>query len=85
MAKVKIDWNLPAFEEIRRLPAVEQEIGRMVSRTESAASQSSPGYEGVVEDGGDRVRGAVYTRTHEAIEDNARNNTLLKSLRGGQS
>lgn len=85
MAKVKIDWSLNAFEQIRHLPEVQQQIGEMTDGIAAAANQSTGGgYTAVVEDGGDRVRGAVYTESYEAIRDNARNNTLIKALNAGR-
>ena len=75
-----IRWNVSAFEEIRRSPAVNARLQQEVSRI---LGQVGEGYAGGVEAGATRSRGYVVTTTGEAIRDNAENHTLLRALGGG--
>lgn len=71
----KIQWNLPAFEEVRRLPGVDAELRRYVDR---ALSQLGDGYDGGVEPGRTRSRGYIVTSTIEGIRDNAKNHSIIR-------
>ena len=82
MAKVKIDWNRDAFEEIRRLPTVDGMLAHEVDKIAAQCNQLVQGYASVVDDGASRSRGSVYTYSAEAIIDNAKNNTLLRAFGG---
>lgn len=81
-SKTPIRWNISAFEDIRKMPGIEARIRAEVERVMGYAS-SSAGYRGGTEDGGDRVRGYVYTHEFEAMLDNARNDTLARGMGGG--
>lgn len=77
---MKIKWNLSAFEEIRRLPGVDDRLDQEVTRILNGAGD---GYDGGVEPGKTRSRGYVVTTNYKAIKDNAENHTLLRLLGGG--
>ena len=47
-------------------------------RADSMAAEAGSGYIANFEVGPNRARSYVFTRTHEAMKDNARNNTLLR-------
>lgn len=75
-----IKWNLSAFEEIRRMPEVEDAIDGEVSRV---LLEVGEGFEGDVEHGSTRSRGYVVTATNEAIMRDARDHVLLSALLRG--
>lgn len=79
---MKIKWNRPAFEQLRRLPAVEAELDRRAEQIETAARDLSgvDGYLAVSGPGKSRSRAAVITSDVAAMRDNAANNTLLRAL-----
>lgn len=87
---VKIDWNVSAFEEIRRLPAVKAELekhaGEIAERANgmSAANgaEESGGYLAVPGEGRTRSRAAVVTSNLAAVLDNAAHHTLLYAIGG---
>lgn len=76
----RIRWNVSAFEQIRRLPTVEDRLQAEVSKV---LSQVGDGYEGGVEAGRTRSRGYVVTASEDARRDNSENQSLLRSLGGG--
>ena len=79
---VKIKWSLPAFEQIRRDPALGPALEGAADRIAAACG---PGYESSgVERGKTRSRAAVFTETAEAMADNATNNTLIANLSAGR-
>lgn len=80
---MKIRWNLPAFEQIRRLPGVDAELSRFV--TDALDSAGRDKYDGGVEPGRTRSRGYVVTKNLDGVVDNSRNHTLLRIIGGGQS
>ena len=82
MARPKIKWNNAAFREIRLLPEVDRD---MQDRAERVASAAGAGYEAKRTDNPrNRARAAVVTTSYRAIRENARNNTLLRSLQAGK-
>lgn len=77
MAKLK--FRMKGFEEIRRSPKA---VALLQSGVDAAAAEAGDGYVGSVTQGQGRgtlgrAIGTVYTRTPEAIRDNAKHNTLL--------
>lgn len=79
---MKLKWNRAAFRELRtNEPGV---ISDLRSRTNRVASRAGEGYKGNVIAGRSRARGGVVTATRRAIRDNARNNTLVKSMDAGR-
>lgn len=81
MSKVKIEWRLAGFEEIRRLPAVK---ANLKSRADRIAAQAGEGYEAFEGEGKTRSRASVVTTSMRAINSNRKNNTLLRSLDAGK-
>lgn len=77
MARVSIRWNIKAFEEIRRLPKVDSELGEI---TRAIKAQLVVGdYATGVESGRTRSRGYVVTADGAAVVDNSRNQSLLRA------
>ena len=77
MGKTKFKWNMGAFQDLRRLPGVVSELN---SRAQAVADAAGVGYVANDYDGRTRHRSGVITATPKAIRDNAKNNTLIKSL-----
>ena len=77
----KIKWRLKGFEEIRRLPKTKAELK---SRADSIAAQAGEGYEALEGEGKTRSRASVVTTSMRAINDNRKNNTLLRSMDAGK-
>lgn len=84
MAKPKIKWRIAGFAEIRNAPGV---FDNLQDRAEAVAADAGDGYEARPAESGKGKRGrgraAVLTGTAEARIDNARNQTLLRSLDAG--
>lgn len=80
MAKTRIKWNVKAFRELRLEPGVIADLGE---RAEAVASAAGPGYEASTFEGKNRGRASVITADYAAMRDNARNQTLLRSLDSG--
>ncbi|UQE73842.1 hypothetical protein MYK68_13995 [Gordonia sp. PP30] len=78
----KIRFNKNAFREIMTSPEMAQAVGAEVGRI--AGRLDPDDYEHVVEPGGDRVRGAVWTKTDKAKRRTARDGELLHALGGHQ-
>lgn len=78
--KTRIDWNIKAFEDIRRLPGVDARLRKEVDARLAAAGD---GYAGGVEPGRTRSRGFIVTATGKAMRDQSRNHTLQRVLGGG--
>ncbi len=74
---MRLRYNLGAFEQIRRDPALDPLLESAASRIAQACGD---GYAYDVGEGRTRSRAGVYTRTAEAMADNAANNTLLRNL-----
>lgn len=78
----RIVFRLAAFRAIRTAPRVRADLSRRARRVAAAAGR---GYVGVdTETPRNRARSAVVTATAAAEKDNARNNTLLRSLDAGR-
>ncbi|MCX7542300.1 hypothetical protein OS128_05165 [Corynebacterium sp. P5848] len=71
-----IDWNLPAFEEIRRSSETQSAIDGLAA---DIVDQAGDGYGSDSQQGESRYRAIVYADTSAAIRDNARNNTIVKA------
>lgn len=81
--RLRIRWNVKdgSFEDIRRLPDVEAEVGKAVRRVLDAVEAPDWGnYEGGTEDGGDRVRGYVVTADFAAMQAEASSHPLSAAL-----
>lgn len=74
--------NYKAFYELRTSPEVLAELNR---QAEAIADASGPGYTaGEAKPGRKTSRVGVYTETYEAMQDNAKNQTLQKNLEAGR-
>lgn len=84
MTKPRIKWNLAAFAELRNAPGV---LNDLQDRADRIADAAGDGYESRPAEAGEGKRGrgraAVLTGNAEARVDNARNETLLRSLDAG--
>lgn len=84
MAKPRIKWNIRAFAELRNEPGV---LNDLQERAEAIADAAGEGYESRPAEAGEgkqgRGRAAVLTGTADARADNAKNQTLLRSLDAG--
>ena len=78
---MKIDFNMQGFEDLRRDPAVQADIDARTSRIADAAGD---GYEPGSYQGRRRYRGSVITASYKAQRDNAKRQTLLRSLDAGR-
>lgn len=83
--RVRIEWNIDAFQEIRRLPEVEAALQEQVDRilADVATGKYADGYEGGVEDGKSRSRGYVLTKSYDAMLREHWDHALLKALGSG--
>ncbi|PVE94994.1 hypothetical protein [Microbacterium sp. TPD7012] len=81
MAKSQIKWNLRAFRELRLEPGVIDDLGE---RADAIADAAGPGYEASTFEGKNRGRASVITANANARRDNARNQTLIRSLDAGR-
>lgn len=77
----KIKWNVKAFRALRLEPGVIADLGE---RADRIAESAGPGYEASTFEGKNRGRASVITGDYEAIRDNAKNQTLLRSLDVGR-
>lgn len=80
MAKTRIKWRLPGFRELRLEPGV---IADLEERAEAIAAAAGDGYEASAMAGKNRGRASVITADYAAMRDNAKNQTLLRSLDAG--
>lgn len=80
---MKIRWNIDAFEDIRRLPGVDDALRREVNRVLDSVGRNN--YDGGVEPGRTRSRGYVVTMNFEGILNESRNHSMLRALGGGRS
>lgn len=76
--KKDIKWNLPAFEDIRRLPGVDAALQDCVDQV--LAQTGERGYRGEVVDGKTRSRAVVLTTDFDAMLRERWDNVLLKAL-----
>lgn len=77
----KIKWRVKGFRELRLEPEVIADLG---DRAERIADASGAGYEASTFEGKNRGRASVITGDFDAIRDNAKNQTLLRSLDAGR-
>lgn len=84
MAKPRIKWNIGAFAEIRNAPGV---LDDLQNRADAIANAAGEGYESRPAEAGKgrngRGRAAIITADFDAVRDNAKNQTLLRSLDSG--
>ena len=85
--RTRIVFNESAMRELRTSPEMLADITDRVKRIEAAADSSGPGglgYASAADVESERVSGAVFTKSAQAIRDNAENNTLIRSLDAGR-
>lgn len=84
MARTRIKWRRAGFPELRNEPGVLEDLQ---TRADAIADAAGDGYESRPAEPGEgkkgRARAAVLTGTAEARVDNARNQTLLRSIDAG--
>ena len=79
---MKIEWRLAGFRELRQHPGVEADLDRRAHRIAEAAGA---GFDVLpAQMGRTRARRLVAPRTAKAVSDNARHNTLIRSLDAGR-
>ncbi|MGC4964243.1 hypothetical protein [Gordonia sp. DT101] len=83
MARIKIKFNRDHGQQIMKSRAMRKVLDAETSRTMTALPEAGDGYESIVENGGDRLRGAVWTVTNKAKARTARDGELLTALLGG--
>lgn len=83
MAKAKLKWNKAAPPQIMQSPEIRAVVGTEVDRV--AGNLDPDDYGSIVESGGDRARGAVWTISPAAKKRTARDGELLRALTGGGS
>lgn len=77
----RVRFNKRAIKQILNGPETKAAVGGQVSRI---AGQLNPkDYGSAVESGGDRVRGAVWTKTAKAKRATARDGELLRAFGNG--
>lgn len=76
-------WNPAAFEQVLKSPGMTGLVRTEAMKIASAANQQSRsgGYEASVKMMDSRVIASAHTGTLEAMIDNAKHNTLLRSMR----
>lgn len=79
----KIRWKIRGFVALRKEPGVLADLERRARDIARAANQSSPGYIPTAQIGKRRSRASVITGDAESRVDNAKNQTLLRSLDAG--
>ena len=81
MSKVKFELDKNGGRDLLRSQEV---LNVCKCYAESARSRAGEGYEVTTYVGRNRANASVHAETYEARKDNYENNTLLKSLGGGQ-
>lgn len=81
MGKVRYEWNLDAFHEMRRDPFLQSHIDNLAR---GIAQRAGPGFSWKSRTDENRHRAIVFTGSQRAQYVNARDNTLLKALGGGK-
>lgn len=81
----RVKWNRNAAQQIMKSAQMQSVIGDEVEKIADRLPEGDgpyPDYESIVESGGDRTRGAVWTRSSDAKRRNAENPELLNALNG---
>ena len=81
MSRVKFELDKGGVRELLRS---QEALNVCKGYAESARSRAGEGYEVTTYVGTNRANASVHAETYEARKDNYDNNTLLKSLGGGQ-
>lgn len=83
MAKTRIKWRMKGFKELRLEQGVLDDLDERAHAIARAANLSSPGYFPSSQFGKRRSRASVITGDAGSMIDNAKNQTLLRSLDAG--
>lgn len=81
MSKLTIKFNRSGFTKVRRSAEVQKELHR---RAAAIAEACGTGYVALSGTTRARARAIVMTAGPEAIEDNAKNNTLIRNFDRGR-
>lgn len=81
MAKVKIKWNLPAFAEIRTLPAAMDLVYESADRIAYACGD---GFVAEATETPTRARAAVIAVSPKARRQDAKRNVILSNVEWGR-
>lgn len=84
MSKVNVKITRAQREKLLKSSYVEAEIRRRTNAIHAAAGGDAAGYRAATAVNTKRARGAVYTYDLKAVKDNARNNTLVRSIEAGR-
>jgi hypothetical protein len=82
-SRTKFQWNLPGFQEARRLPGVDEALQSKVD--EILDKVGTRDYDGGVDRGRTRSRGYVVTTTYDAMLREHWDHVLLKAMGGTPS
>lgn len=80
-SNVRVVINRAAVGALLKSPEVQRDLE---DRAERIADAAGPGFEVRTDVGPHRARAAVLTATPEAVEANARDHTLIRSLDAGR-
>lgn len=80
MSKIKVVLNGGGVRSLLRSREMEAICGELAA---GAAARCGDGYTSDTYTGKTRVNAEVRAETYQAKRDNTKNNTILKSLRGG--
>lgn len=85
-SSVRLTFNTGAIEQLLTSPAMEAELKRRAERIAAAANAESSwgGYQASSSREGSRARARVWNVKHEAADDEARNNRLIRGLDAGR-
>lgn len=80
----RIKWRMKGFKELRLEQGVLDDLDERAHAIARAANQSSSGYIPSSQLGKRRARASVITGNVDSMIDNAKNQTLLRSLDSGR-
>lgn len=80
MGKVKVVLNRNGVRELLKSSEMKSVLADYASRS---MSRLKSGYESDTFDGRNRANAMIWAESFEAKRDNSKNNSILKSLRGG--
>lgn len=76
---MRIQWNKNGFAELRNDPAI---AGLVQDETDRLAAEMGPGYDSRGAHHPGRYRGTIVAKSSQAVRDNIKNNTMLKTILG---
>jgi hypothetical protein len=84
---MRVDFKMSGYRAIRTSAGVTAELHVLteaIAAECNASSNTDGGYVANVSKGRSRSRGSVVTANAAAIEDNARNNTIIRAVGGSR-